>query len=231
MSTATELSVAAAARPLAVAGRTFRIALLGNPNTGKTTLFNRLCGARAKTSNFPGTTTAARIGRATLAGDRSVLQAEIVDLPGLYRLEPEHARVDASAATCCMGEGLYRKPDAVVVVVDACNLTRNLMLVGELLAFDEPVVVALNMVDLAQRRGLTLDAATLSRALGCPVVPIVARRGENLDRLQRGVVRHADARRRTRPARRVGAGRAARAVGRSARRRPASAASDRRPTR
>ena len=134
----------------------YRIALVGNPNTGKTTLFNRLSGARAKTSNFPGTTTAARIGHATLANGAAPVEAEIVDLPGLYRLG-----LSTPESTICRevlaGEGLYRKPDAVVVVVDACNLTRNLVLVGELLAYDEPVVVALNMVDLAQRRGLTLD--------------------------------------------------------------------------
>ena len=160
----------------------YRIALVGNPNTGKTTLFNRLSGARAKTSNFPGTTTAARIGRATLANGAAPIEAEIVDLPGLYRLG-----LSTPESTICRevlaGQGLYHKPDAVVVVVDACNLTRNLVLVGELLAYDEPVVVALNMVDLAQRRGLTLDAAALSKEIGCPVVPIVARRGEAVDRL------------------------------------------------
>jgi ferrous iron transport protein B len=188
MPTVTELPPVATPSAAVAVSRTCRIALLGNPNTGKTTLFNRLCGARAKTSNFPGTTTAARIGRMTLTGEQSVLQAEIVDLPGLYRLS-----LNTPESTICrnvlLGEGLYRKPDAVVVVVDACNLTRNLMLVGELLAFDEPVIVALNMVDIAQRRGLSLDAASLSDALGCPVVPIVARRGENLDRLQAVVVR------------------------------------------
>ena len=160
----------------------YRIALVGNPNTGKTTLFNRLSGARAKTSNFPGTTTAARIGRATLANGAAPIEAEIVDLPGLYRLG-----LSTPESTICRevlaGQGLYKKPDAVLVVVDACNLTRNLVLVGELLAYDEPVVVALNMVDLAQRRGLTLDAAALSKEIGCPVVPIVARRGEAVDRL------------------------------------------------
>ena len=148
----------------------FRIALVGNPNTGKTTLFNRLCGARAKTSNFPGTTTAARIGRTTLAGARAIVEAEVVDLPGLYRLSLETPE-SSICRNVLLGEGLYRKPDAVVVVVDACNLTRNLMLVG-----------ALNMVDIAQRRGLSLDATKLSTELGCPVVPIVARRGENLHR-------------------------------------------------
>jgi ferrous iron transport protein B len=160
----------------------YRIALVGNPNTGKTTLFNRLSGSRAKTSNFPGTTTAARIAQATLGNGHGTVETEIVDLPGLYRLglsTPESAICRQVLA----GTGLYRKPDAVVVVVDACNLTRNLVLVGELLAYDEPVVVALNMVDLAQRRGLTLNAAALSKEIGCPVVPIVARRGEALDTL------------------------------------------------
>jgi ferrous iron transport protein B len=164
----------------------YRIALVGNPNTGKTTLFNRLSGSRAKTSNFPGTTTAARIARATLANGGAPVEAEIVDMPGLYRLglsTPESTIVREVLA----GRGLYHKPDAVVVVVDACNLTRNLVLVGELLAYDEPVVVALNMVDLAQRRGLTLDAVALSREIGCPVVPIVARRGEAVDRLTAAV--------------------------------------------
>lgn len=159
-----------------------RVALVGNPNTGKTTLFNRLCGLRAKTANFPGTTTDARIGRATLPGS-SELTVEIIDLPGTYRLE-----LQIPEATVCRevlhGEGLYRQPEAVVVVVDACNLNRNLYLVGELLAVGLPTVVALNMIDLAQRRGLSLDPAHLSQQLGCPVLPIVARKGDGLEALQ-----------------------------------------------
>lgn len=153
-----------------------RIALVGNPNTGKTTVFNRLCGARAKTSNFPGTTTASRTGRTALPDGRVV---EVVDLPGLYALNlaiPESTIVRDVLG----GAGVYRKPDAVVVVLDACNLTRNLMLTGELLGYDVPLVVALNMVDLAQRRGLTIDPAHLSARLGCPVVPTIARRAVGL---------------------------------------------------
>jgi ferrous iron transport protein B len=167
--------------PLAVVrpDRPRRVVLIGNPNTGKTTLFNRLCGTRAKTSNFPGTTTTARVGRAVV-GDQ--VTAEIVDLPGLYQLSldlPE-ARIVRDVLT---GSGLYTRPDAVVIVVDACNLARNLVLAGELLAYRLPIVVALNMVDLAQRRGLTLDARRLSTELGCPVVPVVARRGTGLEPL------------------------------------------------
>ncbi len=175
------------ATPAAGPAASTRIALVGNPNTGKTTLFNRLCGARAKTSNFPGTTTAIRTGRAMVGG----LPVEVVDLPGLYEL-----RLNAPESRLCrdvlQGGGVYRRPDAVVVVADACNLTRNLVLVGELLATGVPVVVALNMIDLAQRRGLTLDVARLGRLIGCPVVPMVARRGIGVEAVGEAIVRRLD---------------------------------------
>ncbi|MCZ6507580.1 MAG: 50S ribosome-binding GTPase, partial [Acidobacteria bacterium] len=159
-----------------------RIALVGAPNTGKTTLFNRLCGLRAKTANFPGTTTDARIGRFRLT-DRRADSAEIVDLPGTYRLflELPEARICRGVL---LGEGVYRQPDAVVVVADATNLGRSLYLVGELLSVGLPTVVALNMVDLAQRRGLSLDPIRLGQLLGCPVVPVVARSGSGIDELR-----------------------------------------------
>ncbi|MEL7059515.1 MAG: ferrous iron transporter B, partial [Acidobacteriota bacterium] len=166
--------------PLPGAGPdTPRLALLGNPNTGKTTLFNRLCGLRAKTANFPGTTTDARIGRSRL-GERT---AEIIDLPGTYGLDLElpEARINRDVLR---GEGLYRRPDAVIVVVDATNLARNLTLVGEVLRLGLPTVVALNMTDLAQRRGLTIGPERLAAQLGCPVVEIVARKGRGIDRLR-----------------------------------------------
>ncbi|HEY0873327.1 MAG TPA: ferrous iron transporter B [Vicinamibacterales bacterium] len=161
---------------------TARIALLGNPNTGKTTLFNALCGARAKTSNFPGTTTGVRTGRADLDG----IRAEVVDLPGVYDLRygsPE-VRIAQDVLAGTHGD----PPSAVIVIVDACNLTRNLVLVGELLAMGQRLVVALNMVDIAQRRGLTLDAARMSARLGVPVVATVARTGAGLDELRRAIV-------------------------------------------
>ncbi len=153
-----------------------RVALVGNPNTGKTTVFNRLCGVRAKTSNFPGTTTTSRTGRTMLPGRRSV---EVVDLPGLYALGMD-APESAIVRDVLEGSGPYHRPDALIVVLDACNLTRNLMLTAELLTYEVPLVVALNMVDLAQRRGLTLDPARLAERLGCPVIPTVARRGTGL---------------------------------------------------
>jgi len=173
--------------PLAAepAHRQLHVALAGNPNTGKTTLFNQLCGLRAKTANFPGTTTGARIGRCSLCAKAGTF-AEIVDLPGTYRvhLELPEAQINRDVLR---GEGLYRQPDAVVVVVDSTNLARNLYLVGEILASGLPAVVALNMVDIAQRRGLTIDAERLAERLGCPVVPIVARRGRGLRELREAI--------------------------------------------
>jgi len=171
-----------AAAPVAGHARTGppRVVLLGNPNTGKTTVFNRLCGTRAKTSNFPGTTTSARVGRAIVGDD---LVADFVDLPGLYQLSldlPE-ARI---ARDVLGGIGAYSRPDAVLLVLDACNLVRNLVLAGELLGYGVPVVVALNMVDLAQQRGLSLDSDRLSAHLGCSVVSVVARRGIGLDAIR-----------------------------------------------
>ncbi len=176
--------VALAVPPPAAAPKTrtsiARVALIGNPNTGKTTTFNRLCGARAKTSNFPGTTTATRLGRSELSPDRVV---EIIDLPGVYELHMD-APESLIARAVLQGDGAFHRPDAAIVIVDACNLTRNLVLVGELLRYDVPIVVGLNMVDLAQRRGLSVNTGLLSRRLGVPVVPMIARRGEGVDVLK-----------------------------------------------
>jgi ferrous iron transport protein B len=183
-----------------------RIALVGNPNTGKTTLFNKLCGANAKTSNFPGTTTALRIGRATLgAGTAEARTLEVIDLPGLYGLTssgPEARIVTDVLQGAPATRGIRTsdamtlsrvRPDAVVVLVDATNLARNLVLVGELLARSETVIVALNMIDLATRRGLRIDAAALSARIGAPVIPMVASRAQGLNDLRailgRGITR------------------------------------------
>jgi ferrous iron transport protein B len=173
--------------PRAPAAATARVALLGNPNTGKTTLFNALCGARAKTSNFPGTTTTVRTGRCTI-GD---VRCEVLDLPGVYGLH--HRSPETQIARDVLAGTRPDAPDVVVVTIDACNLTRNLVLVGELLSYSRPVVVALNMVDIARRRGLTLDAVEMSRQLGVPVIPTVARTGDGLVQLSAAVA-HAVAR-------------------------------------
>lgn len=169
--------------------RPMRVALLGNPNTGKTTLFNRLCGLRHKTSNFPGTTQEARVGTARIAGTAE--PAEFIDLPGTYALDldvPE-ARVCRETLAGESGPAALedRRPDAVVLVVDATNLARNLVLVGEVLRTGVRCVIALNMLgDDPGRAGLRL-AGRLAEKVGCPVVPISARTGRGLRRLHEAV--------------------------------------------
>lgn len=172
-------------------GDHLHIALLGNPNTGKTTLFNRLCGLRAKTANYPGSTTEVRVGickaspssGTPVAGRTSF--AEIIDHPGLYSLNLNLPEAQISRRTLA-GQGhteVDAPPDIVIVVADATNLARNLQLIGEVAAYRRPIVVALNMIDIAQRRGLRFDLAKLVQRLGCPVVPICARSGDGLDQL------------------------------------------------
>lgn len=161
------------------------VVLVGNPNTGKTSLFNRLCGVRAKTANFPGTTTDARFGHARLGGTA----VRLVDLPGVYRLDLELPE-SALARRVLLETEPASRPDVVVLLLDATNLVRNLVLAAEVLACEEvPVVVALTMVDLARRRGLSIDLDALERQLGCPVVRLVARSGEGLDQLKTTVER------------------------------------------
>jgi ferrous iron transport protein B len=159
-------------------GGPISVALLGNPNTGKTTLFNRLCGTRAKTSNFPGTTTAMRVGRSQV-GERTV---DVIDLPGLYSLDGESP--ESSIVREVLRGDDRTRPAGVIALVDAANLVRNLVLVGELLTFDEPVILVLNMVDLAERTGTRLDVRALSRRLGVPVVSTVASKGIGINQLR-----------------------------------------------
>lgn len=159
--------------------RRLRVAVVGNPNTGKTTLFNALTGLRRKVGNYPGVTVERTVGAAESPAGR----IELVDLPGTYSLSaesPDELIAVEVLAGSLPGEPL---PDGVVVVVDATNLRRNLFLVTQVLALELPVVVALNMSDLARRRGIEIDVETLSDRLGVPVVETVASRGEGLPRL------------------------------------------------
>ena len=156
------------------------VALVGNPNAGKSALFNALTGARQKIANYPGVTVERKSGRLALADGRPV---ELLDLPGAYSLEPDSLD-EAVTRDVVLGrlEG-QRRPDALVVVLDAGNLDNHLRFAIELIGQGLPVVIALNMIDLAKRDGLELDAALLSSELGVPVVETVAVRKRGLDAL------------------------------------------------
>lgn len=156
------------------------VALVGNPNAGKSALFNALTGARQKIANYPGVTVERKSGRIALADGRPV---ELVDLPGAYSLSPDSLD-EAVTRDVVLGklEG-HRRPDALIIVVDAGNLDNHLRFTLELVALGLPVVVALNMVDLAERDGLELDPLKLAAELGVPVVSTVAVRKRGLDAL------------------------------------------------
>jgi ferrous iron transport protein B len=156
----------------ALAAPQLSLSLIGVPNCGKTALFNRLTGSRQKVANYPGVTVERKEGR--LVGPRSGRIFRVVDLPGAYSLEP--ATLDeAIARDVVLGRHASEPPpDLLICVVDATNLRLNLRLVLELKRLGRPMLVALNMSDIATQRGYTLDVKSLERALGVPVVPTVA---------------------------------------------------------
>ncbi len=160
-----------------------QIALVGNPNSGKTTLFNDLTGTRQRVGNWPGVTVERKTGNFR-HGDS---QVDVVDLPGTYSLETIGEAIDEEIARTFIVEQAD-EIDVLVNVVDASSLARGLYLTLEVLESGLPVVVALNMMDVADAHGLHIDAFSLSQTLGCPVVPIVASRGEGVGSLKDAVM-------------------------------------------
>ncbi len=157
----------------------FTIALAGNPNVGKSTLFNSLTGSRQHVGNWPGKTVEKKEGRTVINGTEIL----VVDLPGTYSLTA-YSLEEIIARDFIVNE----HPEAVVVVVDASNLERNLYLVAQVLELDVPVIVALNMSDIAQSRGVKIDTAALSRRLGgVPVIETVGSRGIGLESLREAI--------------------------------------------
>ena len=170
--------------PVEASQRRIRVALVGNPNTGKSTLFNALTGMRQRVGNFAGVTVERVEG--VLRGPNGE-KVTIVDVPGCYALSP--ASPDEEIALGVLrGTGGEPLPDVVVVVADALHLERNLYLVSQVLELGIPTVVALNQIDAAADAGVEVDAVALIHELGAPVVPTIATRGEGLDVLRKAMI-------------------------------------------
>ena len=160
------------------------VALAGNPNAGKSALFNALTGARQKVGNYPGVTVERKSGRMTLADGRPV---EMIDLPGTYSLTPSSPDEAVTHDVLLGKQEGERLPSALLIVVDATNLDNHLRFALQLIALGLPTVIALNMIDMAVRDGLNVDAAKLSAELGVPVIPTVAVRKKGIDELKAAI--------------------------------------------
>ncbi|MBO8129628.1 MAG: 50S ribosome-binding GTPase [Peptococcaceae bacterium] len=152
------------------------IALMGNPNTGKSTVFNALTGLRQHTGNWPGKTVLRAEGIYYFHHRKYIL----IDLPGTYSLMATSVDEQTARDFLCLGQ-----PDATIVVIDATCLERNLNLVLQVLEITPRIVVAVNLIDEAERKRIRIDCRKLSKELGVPVVPIVAREGRGIDNLKK----------------------------------------------
>jgi ferrous iron transport protein B len=172
------------------APRTLTVALVGNPNAGKTTLFNALSGLRQRVGNYPGVTVELKKGYFTIGS----APVELIDLPGTYSLAARSPD-EMVAVDLLLGRRPEEpRPDVVLSIVDASNLDRHLYLTSQLLDLGEPVVLAVNMIDTAQAQGIVIDFAKLEAELGIPVVPIQANKGVGLEELQKAIVAAAEGR-------------------------------------
>ncbi len=157
-----------------------RAALVGNPNAGKSALFNALTGARQKIANYPGVTVERKAGRLVLPSGEPL---ELVDLPGSYGLDATSPDEEVTRKVILGEFPGEAQPEVLVVVLDASNLEQHLVFAQEVIALGRPTLVALNMIDLAERDGLVLDPKALEQALGVPVIPTVAVRRRGLEQL------------------------------------------------
>ncbi len=159
-------------------------ALVGNPNSGKSALFNALTGARQKIANYAGVTVERKAGRMFLPSGEPV---ELVDLPGSYALDAASPDEEVTRKVVLGEFPGEAQPEVLVIVLDASNIEQHLVFAQELIELGRPVVVALNMVDLAERDGLVIDPKALEESLGVPVIPTVAVRKRGLDALTEAI--------------------------------------------
>jgi len=164
--------------------RRYTIGVVGNPNCGKTTLFNALTGAKQRVGNWPGVTVERKTGRFRVDGT----EFELVDLPGTYSLDvtDQEVSLDEKIARDYVHG---READLIVNILDAANLERNLYLTSQLIEMQVPLLLALNMVDVAEERGMQVDTDGLAQRLGCPVLPVVAAEGRGIEELKQALLR------------------------------------------
>ena len=163
----------------------FTVVLTGNPNCGKTTLFNALTGLRGRVGNYAGVTVERKEG--SLTGADARFPVTILDLPGTYSLSPQSPDEQIARDILFQRVADVPAPDLVVVVVDASNLQRNLYFATQVIELGHPTLLTLNMVDVARDRGHDIDTDALSKALGVPVIPMVASQGEGLEPLRQSI--------------------------------------------
>ncbi|WP_276479570.1 ferrous iron transport protein B [Paraflavitalea pollutisoli] len=162
---------------------TIQIALVGNPNSGKTSLFNALTGLNQKVGNFPGVTVDKKSGQTTISES---MTATIIDLPGTYSLYPR--REDEWVAyRVLMNQDAEVKPEMVVLIADASNLKRNLLFASQIIDLKMPVVIGLTMMDLAKQKGIKIDIPELERELGVPIIPINPRKNKGIPQLKKAI--------------------------------------------
>src|SRR5690349_17351087 len=161
------------------------VALTGNPNCGKTTLFNALTGLRAKVGNYAGVTVERKEGK--LRGAPPGVSIALLDLPGTYSLSPNSLDEQISRDVLMNRLPELPPPDLIVIVVDASNLQRNLYYATQVVELGHPTLIALNMVDVAETNGQHIDEQKLAEALGVPVLPIVASAGKGIPELKQKI--------------------------------------------
>jgi ferrous iron transport protein B len=167
------------------AAHRLKIALIGNPNSGKSSLFNHLTGLNQKVGNFPGVTVEKKIGYITLP---EIGLTEVTDLPGIYSIYPRSLD-ERIVAEVLLDHHSPSSPEKIVVVVDATNMKRGLLLLTQIIDLGLPTILAINMMDLAAKAGLSYDFLKLSQKLGVPVVPINARKGEGIEALKKEIAK------------------------------------------
>ncbi len=164
------------------------IALVGNPNSGKTTVFNALTKMNQKVGNYPGVTVEKKIGRMVSASVSKEVSSHILDLPGTYSLAVRSPDEEVVRSVLLGLMVDTPRPDLVVCVVDATNLERNLYLFSQIQDLGLPIILNLNMMDMAQDQGIKIDIARLSQALRVPVVPTSANQGKGIEELKAAII-------------------------------------------